>query len=300
MITQPQTNHRVNLLVKGKSDQPIKKTMNNVHTYITILLRTLFLVGFMVSFTCINLSGQSAQSLWSQGDMLYDAGDYEDALESYNQSLAVEEQFETAFNLGNSAYQLDKVEEAQKAYELALSLASTDEYKSLTHYNLGNLYFKNDTIAKETVIKAIENYKMAIRLDQNNERAHGNLFIAQKALNHIQQQEQQQKQQEQEQNQENQDQQNQDQQNSDEQQEQEEQYEPEDSEENQDQNQEQQNSEDENQDENQEEQYQKSQMEINREEIANILRMVAEEDQRVQGKLIKKQSDNTKKTKKKW
>lgn len=262
------------------------------------------IIVFLLS--CAVSQAQYGDSNWYEGNNYYELEKYDLAIQSYNASLEKELRFETLFNLGNALYNIDSIESASKAYRMALNHTDNDEYKSKAHYNLGNILLDVDNPNKENIEKAILEYKMALRHNLENIKAQGNLYIAQTVLNLLEEQEKKQKkqqqnqedQQENEQNQEkNQDQQEKDQQKKDgDQKEQKEQGE-------QNQNDQQEND----QDEAKEQKNQSSEdgkmtkRKVSKQEIENILRMVAEQDKNIQGKLRKTQkSNNTTKSKKKW
>jgi len=88
--------------------------------------------------------------------------------------------------LGNALYKNNKADDAVKAYDNALSNASTVADKEKTFYNKGVVLQNNKKLPE-----CIEAYKNALKIDPNDEDARQNL---QKALVQQKQQQQQQKQ----------------------------------------------------------------------------------------------------------
>ena len=154
---------------------------------------------------------QSSTELLIDADRQYRNEDFISAEELYRKAENSESSLESTYNLGNTTFRQERYEEAIEHYLNATKKSQNKVQNSNTYYNLGNAYFNNQKLDE-----AIEAYKQAIRLNPNNEEAKYNLAYS-KEMKKLQQQQQQDQQQNSDQqnqdNQDNQDQQNQDQQN---------------------------------------------------------------------------------------
>jgi len=155
---------------------------------------------------------QSAHKLLLQADSKYVDKDYHGAEILYRKAKDAENTYKSQHNLGNATFQQgletpEKLDEAIGYYEVAASQAPDKMSGSNSYYNLGNAYLKKDESEK-----AIEAYKMAIRLNKGNEDARTNLMLAQMMEDMKKAQEPPEDQQQQQQNEEQQDQENQEEQ----------------------------------------------------------------------------------------
>lgn len=283
------------------------------------ITKTLTLLFFVLSTNIV--AAQYSYPDWYEGNIYYELGDYKKAVQSYKAATNTELRFETLFNLGNALYMNESMKDADKAYRMALDYTDNDVYRAKTHYNLGNVYLDLKKPTKENIEKAIIEYKLALGYDLNNIKAQGNLYLAQTVLNLLEEQEK--KQQKQQQNQDNQQEKdqnqeqekNQDQKDQNQQQKQDDQKDQQKNESDQkdgDQKEQKDKSDegDQKNDQNKNSKEQKNQSsqdgkmtkrKVSKQEIENILKMVAEQDKNIQGKLRKTQkSKNTTKSKKKW
>lgn len=136
------------------------------------------------------------------GNKAYMDGNLDQAEQLYQRSLnAAPNQFEGTFNLGNTYYRKQDVENAIGQYQQAAETESDPVKKAKALHNLGNTYLQSQKIDE-----AIDAYKSALRTNPTDDETRYNLAFAQRMK---QQQEKQEQEQEQEQNQENQDQQGQ-------------------------------------------------------------------------------------------
>jgi tetratricopeptide (TPR) repeat protein len=201
------------------------------------------------------------------GDELYERRAYTDAETAYRKALEEKTKPTTAYNLGNTIYNQNRIPEAIQQYQKSIELSDDPALKSKAWYNLGNAHYQN-----QEYDKSIQAYIESLKLQPDDEEAKKNLTLA---LRQYQQQQQQQQQQEDQQKKEDQQQQ---QQKQDEQK-------PSDQQENESQQQDPSNS---SQKEPQPKENQKqSAEELSNEEAREILKAIEREDQRVQEKLKK-------------
>lgn len=151
-----------------------------------MVLRTVFII--LLPLQCTLLFSQSSKSNAAQGSLLYKDSLYDKSIERYNESLKQEPNNEYLFNLGNSYLKSGDLENAKKTYsQLLNSSSASDQLKSKSAYNLGNLSY-----AEQNLNEAIINYKNALHLNPDDVQASENLQIA---LAQQQEQEQEQEQQ---------------------------------------------------------------------------------------------------------
>jgi len=228
--------------------------------------------GFVVLILTIgfvgSLDAQKAHKHKRNADLFYDQGEYTVAEEEYRKANSAESDAETTYNLGNTIYQQERLEEAVKQFEQAASQTNDPQLKSDAYFNLGNAYLESQQFDK-----SVESYINALRADPDDMDTKKNLTFALQQLKKQQQQQQQQQQDQQEKN--------------------DEEQEVEQEQQQQQQQQQQPNEEEEQQ------QPQEQQQELTEEEAEELLRIIESEDQKVQGKLRKSDGEK-KKPKKDW
>ncbi len=210
----------------------------------------------------LNLSAQKDYLLLRSGDELYQQGKYTDAETMYRKAMEEKQRASSAYNLGNSVYEQNRMQEAAEAYKKAIAGTADPALKSNAYYNLGNTLFQQKNF--EESIKA---YKEALKLSPEDEEAKKNLTLA---MRQLQQQQQQQQKQNQNQEQQQKEQQEKDQQQKDQQQQQQEKQQ---------------------QQQQQQQRQQEQQEQVGKDEARDILKAIEREDQRVQEKLKKAQGD---------
>lgn len=133
---------------------------------------------------------QADTKLLRSADDAYIAEQYDDAELLYRKARQAESSLQANFNLGNATFQQERYEEAVDHYTNAINKTKSNETSSDAYYNLGNAYFQF-----QKPEEAIEAYKQAIRKNPNNDEAKYNLAVLKESLKQQQQQEQQQQQQ---------------------------------------------------------------------------------------------------------
>jgi Ca-activated chloride channel family protein len=146
----------------------------------------LFLV--MMLYLSHDVNAQSSDKLIHDGNKLYEQKKYGEAELNYRKSLNTKENpFIGNYNLGNTYYQLGKLDEAKQQYETAASMKSASpDQLSKAYHNLGNALLKNKKFEE-----SINAYKQSLKLNPKDNDTRYNLAYAQSML---QQQQQQQKQ----------------------------------------------------------------------------------------------------------
>jgi tetratricopeptide (TPR) repeat protein len=201
----------------------------------------------------------SAHQRLRNGDQSYRKGDFAKAETEYRKAIDRKPSPKGQYNLGNAIYQQKRFPEAIQHYNAASQTAQVPEDRSSAYYNLGNAQFQAGKYEE-----SINAYKNSLRQNPGDLESKFNLAVAQKKL------EQKQKEQQQQQQQKNQNQQNQQQQ-------------PQ-------KNQQQQNQQNQ-QNQQQKDQNEKAQAEpdtnqkLSRKEAENLLKIMEDEERKVQSKL---------------
>lgn len=220
------------------------------------------------------IHAQSSHSYLRKGDKAFKEQDFKKAEEDYRKSLEQKPSLKGTYNLGNSTYNQSRFDEAINHFTDAANQAKDNPTKSRAMHNLGNAHFQ-----KQEFDKSIEAYKNALRLNPEDFGTKQNLTMAMKML-------QQQQQQQQQQNQEGEGEENQDEQ---QQQQQEQEQKPQDGEseqENESKGEQQEQEEQPNPNQNQSQQ-ELEEKDLSKEEARQLLKIMDQEEQKVQQKMRK-------------
>ncbi len=223
----------------------------------TILLLVLWLVCHHMTIA------QADHQLLKNADQAYIKQDFNKAEESYRKALEKKQNETTKYNLGNAIMEQNRPDEAITYYEDATKKPNVPDLNAKAWYNLGNAYYQ-----KKEFDKSVKAYKESLKQKPGDVDAKKNLVLAKKQL--IKQQQQQQQQQ------------NKDQQNKDQKQDQQQQPQNKD--------QQQQQSQPKDKQPQDQQQNQPQDQKMTKEEAEQLLQYSEREDQRVQQKLINKNS----------
>lgn len=118
-----------------------------------------------------------------EANSAYRQGDYEKAVELYNQAIADDpENAKLYFNLGNALAKAGQLQDALVAYDAFKQRAQTDEEKALADYSIGNTmgqmndwgsaanFFKNALVQNPDDPDARHNYELALKKKQEQEK----------------------------------------------------------------------------------------------------------------------------------
>jgi tetratricopeptide (TPR) repeat protein len=170
-------------------------------------------ISILIVSTIGLANAQNERMLIREGNKQYKSEKYEEAEESYRQSMLNGPTLDQgSFNLGDALYQQEEYEEAAAFFESIAQQAAEPEVRAQAFHNLGNTQLKSGKIEE-----SIEAYKNALRLNPKDSDTRYNLVYAQQLLKKQQEEQQQQ----QDQDQQNQDQEQEDQQDQEQQQQQE-------------------------------------------------------------------------------
>ena len=131
--------------------------------------------------------GGPAQGILREGNKLYAEGNFNEAINKYDESLVeAPEALEPKFNKANSYYQLDDLEKAIDLYREVAADSKDMKLVTKAKYNLGNCSFQQGLKQRDSNLeKAIEDLKTAIGdwrgvldIEPENEKAAKNIEVA--------------------------------------------------------------------------------------------------------------------------
>jgi tetratricopeptide (TPR) repeat protein len=120
------------------------------------------------------LNAQTAHSLLRKGDQNYLEKKYGDSESSYRKALERKDNAKGQYNLGNAIYQQKRYQEALTRYQNAAKKSTSPTEKAAALHNLGNTYYQLNELKK-----SVEAYKEALRLNPNDKETKFNLALAQ-------------------------------------------------------------------------------------------------------------------------
>lgn len=133
---------------------------------------------FALFLPSIAFAQKAERSLLRQGNKQYDKKKFTEAEIKYRKALEVNPQSpEGSYNLGNALYKQNKPKETLEFYQTALGKQNDPLKKSQIFHNAGNVF-----MAAEEYDKAVESYKMSLRINPNDNETRYNLALAQALL----------------------------------------------------------------------------------------------------------------------
>ena len=221
-------------------------------------------------FLSLTVSAQKANNMIRRGNSAYNDRKYKDAEIDYKSSLEKDPQsFAGNYNLGNAYYKQKNYDEAGKQFLQSSGMSKNPSDLSRSYYNLGNTLMN-----AEKYQESLEAYKMALRLNPNDDDARYNLAYALSKLRQQQNKDQKNKDQKNQNKDQNKDQQQQQQQQKQDQQKQDQQK--------------QQQDQQKQQQQKEQAKQQKSQPKISKEEAERMLQALKNEEQNLQKKKAKR------------
>jgi len=132
-------------------------------------------------------TSQACPELVERGNKLYKQGNFNDAINSYDQALLdAPGALEPKFNQANSYYRLDDLAKAMDLYRQVAAESKDMKVVTRAKYNLGNSYFQQGSKQKDSNLqKAIDDLKTAIGswrgvldIEPENKKAARNIEVA--------------------------------------------------------------------------------------------------------------------------
>ena len=156
-------------------------------------LRMSFLMGFTITCVLV-LTGKSfavsASASVKKGNTLYHQGKYDEALKYYHEAeVEMPDSDLVNFNTGTALYRKGDYEKAIKAFSKAL-LSDNPDIEAKAAYNIGNSKFRLGKLKENTDLasainlyrEALDYYKRAIELNQDDTNAKYNHEFVEKEL----------------------------------------------------------------------------------------------------------------------
>ena len=152
------------------------------------------LFGLLVFAIAPAALADSAQDLVDRGNRLYDNGNFNDAIQEYDQALIDQPQtLEPKFNQANCYFKLDDLAKAIDLYNEVAAESKDMGLVAKAKYNLGNSYFQRGTKQKDSDLqKALEDlqtsimcWRGALDIDPENENAAKNIEVARLTIKDI-------------------------------------------------------------------------------------------------------------------
>ena len=129
----------------------------------------------------------SVREATSEGNKLYTQGNFNEAINQYDQALVETPQaLEPKFNKANSYYRLDDLREAMNLYREVAAESKDMTLVAKAKYNLGNTYFQQGSKQKDSNIKkaieeletAIGSWRGVLDIEPENTKAARNIEVA--------------------------------------------------------------------------------------------------------------------------
>ncbi|UCF80406.1 MAG: tetratricopeptide repeat protein [Acidobacteriota bacterium] len=155
-----------------------------------VLAATIAVAPFFVGAAAMKPMWQTPYGLNKKGNALYEKGDFEGALEHYDEALVLlSESPPLHFNRGNAFFRDQKLEEALEAYAHAFEEsdpgdAEAKATRQAAAYNAGNTLYESEKYSE-----ALEAYREALRLDTGDLDAKRNYELALQQMQSCQRQE---------------------------------------------------------------------------------------------------------------
>lgn len=119
------------------------------------------------------LSTQAQEGEVMKGNRYYKEGNYDKAEEAYQKALSKKESLIARYNLGNTLYKKESIEDAVKSFDNVISATDDPELKTKALYNKAVLLHKGNRLTE-----AIDAYKQALRLSPGDDEVRKNLQLA--------------------------------------------------------------------------------------------------------------------------
>lgn len=138
----------------------------------------------VINLLLVSVANAQTGKLVDKGNDNYNNGDYTNAADAYQKALTKDPKSNVArFNLGNTFYKQDSLEQSRKIMEASAKAASDKQQKADAFYNIGNTYMK-----EQKWKEAADAYKQALRNNPQDADSKYNLSYALQKLKQQQQQ----------------------------------------------------------------------------------------------------------------
>jgi Ca-activated chloride channel family protein len=151
--------------------------------------------ALLVTFAAVGWA-DAARSLVARGNRAYQRGQFDQALEAYQQAARVKpEAAEIWFNLGNALYRRGDYRAAMDAYEQAAVRSRKKALEARSKFNQGNACLRqaladgssDPTLAVEGLRASVRLYQDALKLDASLGDARHNIEVARRLMKQFEQ-----------------------------------------------------------------------------------------------------------------
>ena len=162
---------------------------NDIRAYIQILM--IFILSLFVSSS---VYAETARDLVEQGNSLYSQGNFNKAIEKYDEALTDEPQvLEPKFNKANSYFKLEDFSNAIDLYRQVASESKDMKLVAKAKYNLGNCFFSQGMKQKDSDLQkslddlqnSIVNWRQTLDIEPDNQNAAKNIEVARLTIKDI-------------------------------------------------------------------------------------------------------------------
>ncbi len=129
------------------------------------------ILTILILFAALLTHAQEGEVM--KGNRYYKEGNYDKAEEAYQKALSKKENLIARYNLGNTLYKKESIDDAVKSFDGVIGATDDPELKTKALYNKGVLLHKGNRLTE-----AIEAYKQALRLTPDDEEVRKNLQLA--------------------------------------------------------------------------------------------------------------------------
>ncbi len=165
----------IELLLREDLFRRLPKNKKSLNLSIIFLISSIFVTK--------NVQAQDSHLELKAGDKSYKSQRYAEAEKNYRAAIESKNSASTKYNLGNSVYQQGRYDESTREYEVAANNSEDKSVKSKAFHNQGNAFFQEKKYDKSS-----EAYRKALRLQPNDSDSKYNLALSQKLLKEQQQQ----------------------------------------------------------------------------------------------------------------
>lgn len=129
------------------------------------------ILTILVVFAALLTRAQEGEVM--KGNRYYKEGNFDKAEEAYQKALSKKENLIARYNLGNTLYKKESIDDAVKSFDGVINATDDPELKTKALYNKAVLLHKGNRINE-----AIDAYKQALRLSPDDEEVRKNLQLA--------------------------------------------------------------------------------------------------------------------------
>jgi Ca-activated chloride channel homolog len=168
------------LSLKGEKSERKRNSGSCMNSNRTIEVFLFLLISISISGY---ITAQSKRSLINEGVDKYKTGNFTESENNFKKALDKDQElFEGHFNLGDALYKMGKYDEAMNSYKNSMGFTESPVNKAKVFHNIGNSLLKSQKYQE-----SIDAYKNALKLNPNDPETKYNLSYALNMLKQEQQ-----------------------------------------------------------------------------------------------------------------